>query len=268
VWNNSGGNYSGCVPGPGSLSEDPLFIDPVNADYHLALHSPAIDAGRPGAPYEDPDGSRGDIGIFGSRDFVMAQPSFPKNLTATRQVAHVLLEWGRNPEGDVENYAVYGGLTSDFAPGLSTFITLVSGADSSVTVDPPADSLFYRVSAVDADGYAGGYSAPVLYSPTSTSVSRPGSYRFALRQNVPNPFNPSTKISYELPVRAAVVLSVYDVDGRLVRTLVDTAQGPGTFSVPWDGRNDDGGWVASGVYFYRLTAAGLGVQTKKMVFVK
>jgi hypothetical protein len=250
------------------LSEDPLFIDPAEADYHLGLHSPAIDAGRPGASYADPDGSRGDMGIYGRRSAVMEQPSYPKNLAATRQGSRLLLEWDKNPEGDVENYAVYGDLTSDFVPGMATFITLVSGADSSASLDLPADSLYYRISAVDADGYAGGYSDAVLYSPTTTSVERPARYIFALRQNTPNPFNPSTRISYEISARAPVVLRVYDVDGRLVRTLVDTVQGPGSFDVSWNGRNDDGDFVASGVYFYRLTAAAIGTRTKKMVFVK
>jgi flagellar hook assembly protein FlgD len=84
---------------------------------------------------------------------------------------------------------------------------------------------------------------------------------------VPNPFNPSTRISYELPSRDAVSLKVYDVDGRLVRTLVSVVQGPGSFSVEWTGRNDNGEPVASGVYFYKLQA-GSFVDAKKMVFLK
>jgi photosystem II stability/assembly factor-like uncharacterized protein len=101
--------------------------------------------------------------------------------------------------------------------------------------------------------------------------------QYALDQNYPNPFNPSTKISYSVPplagrdlVRRAdgqltavsfVRLSVYDVLGREVATLVDEAQAPGAHEVIWDARN-----VASGVYLYRLTA-GSFVETRKMLLV-
>jgi hypothetical protein len=267
VWGNSGGDYSGCAPGEGSLSVDPLYIDPGSEDYHLGLHSPAIDSGRPGPSYQDPDGSRGDMGIYGSHAFVMDQPSYPKNLRATREGVRPVLWWNLNPESDVAHYAVYGGLTEDFVPTLANFITLVAGTDSTVSLDPPADSLYYRISAVDNDGYAGGYSKAVLYSPTATAVRSPTTYPFALHQNVPNPFNPSTKMSYELPTKTDVKLTIYDVDGRLVQRLVDGVQGPGLFSVTWGGRNQVGEPVASGVYFYQLQA-GACVQTKKMVFVK
>jgi hypothetical protein len=92
-------------------------------------------------------------------------------------------------------------------------------------------------------------------------------HRFELGQNIPNPFNPITRISYELPSRVPVTLTVYDVDGRLVKTLVSETKGPGAFTTAWEGKNDNGEPVASGVYFYRLNAGGF-VQTKKMVFLK
>jgi flagellar hook assembly protein FlgD len=64
-----------------------------------------------------------------------------------------------------------------------------------------------------------------------------------------------------------VTLRVYDVDGRLVRKMVDAVQGPGAFSADWNGQNDQGHPLASGVYFYRLDA-GPRVETRKMVFLK
>jgi len=267
VWNNSGGNYSGCAPGTGSLNADPLFIDPLNGDYHVAFHSPAIDAGIPGPLFEDPDGSRGDVGIYGWHNPAMAQPSYPKNLHAALDNGDARLTWNRNPEPDVENYAVYGASNADFVPSLANFITLVTAADSTVVLDPPADSLYYRISAIDADGYAGGFSDPAFFSTATSVPHEPARYDFTLHQNVPNPFNPSTRITYELPARSAVALRVYDVDGRLVREMVDAVQGPGSFSVEWNGWNDHGHPVASGVYFYRLEA-GARVETRKMVFLK
>ncbi len=155
VWNNSGGDYTGCAPGVGSLSGDPLFVDPQAGDYHLGLHSPAIDAGIPGPLFQDPDGSRGDMGMYGLHVFVMDHPVYPKNLHASLEGGAARLTWNRNPEPDIENYAVYGDVSGDFVPSISNFITLVAGTDSTVVLDPPADSLYYRISAIDTDGYAG-----------------------------------------------------------------------------------------------------------------
>ncbi len=89
-----------------------------------------------------------------------------------------------------------------------------------------------------------------------------------LRGNAPNPFNPSTRIRYELPADGAPVrLTIHDLGGRLVRTLVAEAQGAGGHVVPWDGRDDAGQPVAGGVYVYRLSA-GASVESRKMVLLK
>ena len=75
-------------------------------------------------------------------------------------------------------------------------------------------------------------------------------------RNTPNPFNPSTRIVYALPSAGHVSVRIFDVSGRLVRTLVDEFGGAGTHEVVWNGRDDRGALVASGVYFCRLEAAG------------
>ena len=99
-----------------------------------------------------------------------------------------------------------------------------------------------------------------------STVSIP-SITFALEQNHPNPFSPSTEISFRVDRDAAVVLSIYDVSGKLVRTLVNRDVGASTHVVIWDGTNDAGTPVASGVYFYRLKAGGK-VLTRKAVVVR
>lgn len=89
-----------------------------------------------------------------------------------------------------------------------------------------------------------------------------------LGRNHPNPFNPVTEIHYELPACTRVELSVYDVSGRVVRRLVDgSLEGAGRHGVKWDGRDDSGAPVASGVYFCRLEAAG-ELLTRKMMFLR
>ncbi len=92
-----------------------------------------------------------------------------------------------------------------------------------------------------------------------------------LYQNSPNPFNPVTTISFNIPAAGGekpVVLSVYDVAGRRVRTLVDEAMSGGRYGAAWDGRDDAGAQVSSGVYFYRIEVDGMTSAAKKMVLLK
>jgi hypothetical protein len=77
---------------------------------------------------------------------------------------------------------------------------------------------------------------------------------FTLSQNYPNPFNPTTVIEFSLPQEARVMLTVYDLLGKKVRTLVDDSRAAGTYSVIWDGNDDNGNPQSSGTYFYRLNS--------------
>jgi hypothetical protein len=90
---------------------------------------------------------------------------------------------------------------------------------------------------------------------------------FALRQNAPNPFNPSTDIAYDLPVAAHVSMEVLNVLGQRVKTLIDGFREAGSHTVTWDGHDDYGSACASGIYFYRITA-GADQAVKKMMMLK
>jgi len=90
---------------------------------------------------------------------------------------------------------------------------------------------------------------------------------FALSQNIPNPFNPSTEIGYALPNASQVRLEVLNILGQVVRTLVDEFQTAGDHKAVWDGRDDNHQEVSSGVYFYRVVA-GEYAETRKMVLMK
>jgi flagellar hook assembly protein FlgD len=91
---------------------------------------------------------------------------------------------------------------------------------------------------------------------------------FELSQNFPNPFNPSTSISYMIPVGANVRLEIYSVIGQRVRLLDEGYRPPATYSVMWDGRDEIGQTVSSGVYFCRLTAGGNIIRTRRLVMVR
>jgi flagellar hook assembly protein FlgD len=89
----------------------------------------------------------------------------------------------------------------------------------------------------------------------------------ALHANEPNPFNPSTTIRYGLASPGRVDLRIHDLRGRVVRTLVAAVRPAGWHLELWDGRDDAGRRVASGVYFYRIEA-GAFVQARKMLLLK
>ncbi len=89
--------------------------------------------------------------------------------------------------------------------------------------------------------------------------------RLSLLQNSPNPFRPATEIAYSLAEPAHCRLTVYDVGGRIVKTLVDGVRGAGLHSVRWDGRADGGQEAATGVYLYRLEAGGRSGQRKMLL---
>jgi len=90
---------------------------------------------------------------------------------------------------------------------------------------------------------------------------------FALHQNHPNPFNPITTIRYDLPENGPVSIIIYDLMGREIKTLVKQVSAPGRYSVNWNGTNQWGKQIASGIYFYRMETPGYQ-SVKKLIFLK
>ena len=113
----------------------------------------------------------------------------------------------------------------------------------------------FAVSAVDAGGHGVVYIFSGTKSGTDVGLNRDQSLptRFVLHPIYPNPFNPSTTISLDLPKREAVKLTVFDITGRVVRTLLDKQLAAGSHRVTWDGKNEAGHPAASGVYLFRLS---------------
>jgi hypothetical protein len=128
----------------------------------------------------------------------------------------------------------------------------------------------YDVIVENPDGQRRVLPAAFTVNDVGTGIEAPGALANALYQNHPNPFNPTTTIRYSIKERGRVTLTVYNAAGQLVRTLVDEIQAPSAtgFSVIWDGTNDAGERVASGVYLYKLAAAGGYQDVKKLVLLK
>ncbi|MCG8603473.1 T9SS type A sorting domain-containing protein, partial [bacterium] len=133
---------------------------------------------------------------------------------------------------------------------------------------PPVENFQHNLSIMGTDGQPLG---DLNWFGLATSVEDPGELAietFILEQNYPNPFNPSTTIRYQLSASDAVSLSIYNINGQTVRNLVTNQRQPaGSYSISWDGTNDQGQSVSSGVYLYRLKTS-TSVATRKMLFVK
>ncbi len=109
----------------------------------------------------------------------------------------------------------------------------------------------------------------VIESDVSTDVPETPtrSIAFHLGNAIPNPFNPRTTITYSIPQEGAVLLEIYDLAGRHVNTLVSEHIDAGEHHIQWNGKDDAGNQVASGVYLYQLRAGDF-VDTKRMVLLK
>ncbi|MBL8028677.1 MAG: DNRLRE domain-containing protein, partial [Fibrobacteres bacterium] len=125
----------------------------------------------------------------------------------------------------------------------------------------------YALEAVDMKGKVERYVGTVILTVDQL-------FGFTLEQNYPNPFNPTTVIKYSVPgkystaKKQAVSLNVYDIKGRLVKTLSSEDKLPGAYTVFWNGKANNGRLIASGIYFYRIDVAGRYSKIRKMVVVK
>jgi hypothetical protein len=172
------------------------------------------------------------------------------------------LTWDACPDDDFKYFRIYRGETPGFVPSPSTYVL---GTTDTEWWDTVAEGwrYHYRVSAVDMadnESEATGGSA--------TGTGGPGLPDLvALYQNAPNPFNPTTTIRFSLDRPTHVSIDVYDVSGRRIRTLVNGRLHADYHSVDWDGKDEWGKSVSSGVYFYRLQT-GTVSHTRKMVMLK
>ena len=179
---------------------------------------------------------------------------------------------------------VVGYTTSDDFPGggtssASVFLSQLDadGANLGYTVFKQSGSA-NAGGAVAVDEHGSAYMSGAINVPADIYVAKSGSGQLSgvddatvgglrLHQNNPNPFNPSTHIAFELPVAGPVSMRVLDASGRLVRTLLDDERPAGAHAVRWDGTDGSGLPVASGVYFYRVEAAG-EVLSQRMILLK
>ncbi len=175
----------------------------------------------------------------------------------------VKLEWRTSAEIDNAGFNILRGRsgTGRFEKINSRLISTRHDGQY-VFVDDKVDAggrYYYKLAAVDLSGNV------TLHGPINIDVTAPQDY--VLQQNYPNPFNPTTQIRYELPKSGRAVLSIYNALGQEVRRLVEREQPAGYHLATWNGRDQQGKPVPSGVYHYRLQAGDF-VSTKRMILAK
>jgi hypothetical protein len=194
-------------------------------------------------------------------------PMAPENLVASVQnTSHVFLTWHAVPDADFDYYAVYRGLTFGSLPSPSDrigFTTSLSFQDDGIQ---ELRTYYYVVTAID---FAGNESPPSAYQAVhfGTTDAPPPGPRYSLEQNQPNPFNPMTRIAFELAQPSRVQLEVFGPSGGRLATLVNGTLAAGSHHVEWSALDQSGRPLPSGEYLYRLTA-GSFKATRKMVLVR
>lgn len=183
----------------------------------------------------------------------------PAAPTGLRREAGTRLAWEPAPEADFQHHTVYGAAVA-LLDGSQEVIARTTAASIDVS------GLTYAHFLVTTSDSQGNESAAATLDATSEAPTpeHPALLLLACR---PNPFNPSTTIGFELPAPAQARLAVYDLTGRLVRTLVDGSLPRGRHEATWDGRDAAGRSVASGLYIARLEAGG-SVRLQRMGLVR
>lgn len=282
--------------GTGNIDLDPLFVSSAYHDYRLSWGSPCIDSGDPFSPL-DPDGTVCDMGAFcydqsipvrilltphdapitipaigSSFDYTIQATNIDPSSFPTRIWCDVTL-----PDG-----TIYGPVLGLVTVELGTGITISRDRTQNIPAGAPSGIYSYNAYAVagsdtsfdsfaftklESDGsdwYSGwsntGEDFGELFD-VSTAEILPTEY--VLHSPYPNPFNPSTTISYQLPKESYIELTIFGMTGREVASLVDRYENAGSHEVIFDARD-----LPSGIYFARLTVDGEQSMVQKLVLMK
>jgi hypothetical protein len=197
-------------------------------------------------------------------------PAEISDFQAEANQSNVVLSWTNPLDADfaglVIRYSATGYPTSPTDGNL-----LYDGTGSSATHNTTFENdIYYAVFCYDSFGnYSNGTTLSIEGSTdveNTTNTSSPN--KFELSQNYPNPFNPSTTISYQLSRSGKVQIAIFSATGQLIRLLIDEQVSAGSHEAIWNGNDDSGKFVSSGVYFYQLKIDGSSEQTKKMLLLK
>jgi hypothetical protein len=176
-------------------------------------------------------------------------PAMPAPFTGVYGSGSTALHWGRNAESDLANYRLYRGSSPSFVPGIGN---LVASPSDTGFVDAAGSPYFYKLSAVDVHGNESPFA---LVIPSGTTDVPDGAIpgAFALVPT-PSPARGPMVMSFALPQSSEMTLAIFDAAGRRMLDLARGWRAAGSYHVPWDGRDQAGNSLPSGVYFARLQA--------------
>ncbi len=296
-WNISGNYYP--QGGEGNISSDPLFIDPVNGDFHLQPGSPCIDAGDPDSPL-DPDGTTADMGAF---YYTLLTPE----LSLFGDVGeHPVLTWEMTEPTNFSHYEVWRYYLNIETDGsiiatqtenqyvdtdfVISFVEEEPDGKKKYYADPigyPSPGGFhqkvkYRVKAFDTQQHHSELSNEVytyrllpgpIWKQADENKALVIPDKYALYNNYPNPFNSTTMFRYDLPEISYVTIIIYDLLGRKIIELENGKRTAGFYTTIWNGKDNSGNPISSGMYIYRFNAKSLDSdkqfhKTKKMVLLR
>ncbi|HPM03611.1 MAG TPA: FlgD immunoglobulin-like domain containing protein [Candidatus Cloacimonadota bacterium] len=212
------------------------------------------------------------VTLSGTATLPVELSSFNAFLTNTNNVS---LNWTSQSESNMVGYNVFRANSNQQSDAVKINPAIIAATNTSSeqnysftdhSID--AGEYYYWLQSVEANNETA-FHGPVHvnYNPGTGMPDPEYQYKHFLKGAYPNPFNPSTSIQYELAEAANVEIVIFNAKGQKVRTFNQSHNNKGTYDVLWDGLDENGTSVNSGVYFYRMTA-GKSVQSKKMLLVK
>jgi len=181
----------------------------------------------------------------------------------------ITLAWNANSEPNLSHYVLY----RDTSPGTMVQQDSIHHIDTTYSDYNVAEGItyYYKLTAVDSAGNESAPSNEVQATAGNITLLEDGGENeireFELKQNYPNPFNPSTTIEYNVSSGSIVKIIIYDILGQKVRQLVKDYKETGSYRIIWDGKDNFGRALPSGVYLYQMTAEKY-VNVKKLVLQK
>ena len=253
--------------GDSNMVVDPLFVNIDDYDFRLQSESPCIDAGTSdldGDGVQDYFDFNGDAPDLGSIEWVVEAPALLSSF-ANNQDSSVTLTWNAVDHEDFQYYRLQRSVDSVFTSiDAEYFVTNITYTDGDVQWN---HEYFYRVSAYL--GYWTEQSNTTSILLGSLDLNKDGLLvsDYKVYQNFPNPFNPVTTLTYELPKDNNVKIVIYDMMGRVVKNLLNAQQRAGLKSIQWNATNNNGVSVSAGMYIYSIQIGDFK-QINKMLFIK
>jgi hypothetical protein len=241
----------------------PMYLNPDSFDVRLQANSPLIDAGDPNIL--DVDSTRSDIGCYGgpggsSYEYQDLPPRKPDSLAYQIRSDTIVVRWRLNYEADFNRYIVWRDTIPSFTPWAGNIIT---EPDTNLLYDINWDNnhdYYYRIAAYDNQWNMSEISDELVVLISGTDRDNSGveiPNITSIASNYPNPFNSSTTIAYSVanlgPIPAQINIDIYDIQGRKIRSLLNNRMEVGKHTITWDGRDDSGNELASGIYFAKIT---------------